>query len=329
MAYSTVRRLGLISLLLAACGDASTGHDETASTAQGVVFGSESGGDDDGVVLLDLGSSHALCSGVLVHSRVVLTARHCLSHVGEGLFTCREDGALAFRSDQGGTFLTDRPPSEVRVFTGSQKPSIDQPPSAIGKAIVHDDAPFICGHDIAALILDRPMAARKFDIRSQPVAPHEPLRLVGWGFDESGTRASSRRSRGNIPVSRLGPAPAAEPHHATITANEFDFGEGACDGDSGGAVLDVSGALVGIVSRGDGAARELGGAHCFGPDAQTVASSIAVHEARIRGWIAPVHAEAGRAGDGGCSTGGSMRRPNVSWYGVLMLLCCILARRRT
>jgi len=94
-------------------------------------------------------------------------------------------------------------------------------------------------HDLAALRLDR-------DLGIAPLAIGAPVlgatvRLVGFGEDGSGGRGVRRQVA--AAVSAVAPRSLAAGTAGATT----------CVGDSGGAAIDASGALVGIVSAGDAA----------------------------------------------------------------------------
>ena len=92
-------------------------------------------------------------------------------------------------------------------------------------------------HDLAALRLDRDLGIAPLALGAPVLGA--PVRLVGFGEDAAGVRGVRRQVAATVS--------AVEPRSlAAGTA-----GATTCTGDSGGAAIDASGALVGIVSAGD------------------------------------------------------------------------------
>lgn len=269
-----------MALITLCCGQGDgerVNSERVGVVADPVVFGALSGASDDGTVLLSL-PGEAYCTGVLIDANTVVTARHCVSELGTGIFACSPDGGLSLHAGAGGTFVRDREANEVAVFVGSKRPPSGLPPAARGRRVVTDGARTICGHDFAVVILDKALdSVTPVRVRHDVLRAGESVRIVGWGVDETGLPVTARRTRDGLIVSRLGPAPDNSPHASALTLGEFDFGESACDGDSGGAILDEAGELVGILSRGDGERREARGPECFGKSATNIGSSIRAH----------------------------------------------------
>lgn len=222
----------------------------------------------DAVVLLLPDDDGAYCSGVLVAPNAVLTARHCVSRVARGAFGCRDDGARSAHVGDGGAFLGDVEPRRMRVFVGPRWPSAGDAPAARGARVSHDGAKVVCGHDVAILWLDRSIDAPSASVRAHPASVHDAVRIVGWGVNARGERPSARHARAAF-VLRRGPSPP-EPHADGLVEGEVEIGEGACDGDSGGAVLDRDGALLGVISRGAGDRTVAHGPDCGGATARAV-----------------------------------------------------------
>lgn len=225
----------------------------------------------DAIVLLLRDEQEGHCSGVLVEHDLVVTARHCLSRVGRGRFGCREDGTRSFYVGESGRYLGDELPETIAVYAGSSWPTAHAVASARGVRTSHDGASLVCGHDVGFLHLSRAIG-RRVSLRSAPTTPGESLSIVGFGVNERGERPAERHVRATS-VLRVGPSPATREADA-LAAGEIEVSGGACAGDSGGAVLDRDGALVGIVSRGTGDRAVAHGPECGGPRARVVVALV-------------------------------------------------------
>ena len=308
------------------CGPSERETENVRVVAEPVVFGAPSGAGEDGVVLLAF-EDESYCSGVLVGEGTVLTARHCVSELGEGIFACRAEGGLSLHQGSGGTFVRDRDANAIRVFVGAARPATGAVPAARGRRVVTDGAATICGHDMAVVLLDHALeGATPLQLRGSDMRVGESLRLIGWGVDESGMPVTNRRARDGLAVSRQGPAPEIAPHGSALTAGELEIGESACDGDSGGAIVDSNGALVGILSRGDGDRREARGPACFGTAAANVASVVHAHAALIAMALPP--AGSGEPTSTACTAAPCAVTCGGAWAAVMAIAALMLSARR-
>lgn len=204
----------------------------------------------------------------MVAPNLALTARHCVSKADENL-DCNVDGTPS----SGGKIDHDHQASELRFYVGPGTPGASTAPSALGARIVHDGASNLCAHDLALVLLDRPLATPIAPLRldSDPV-PGEPVRVVGWGLvTDSPETPPDVRQRRDVSVIHLGPRRNAQ--YFTLTPADFSLGESICSGDSGGPVLSRdSGAVIGVISHGDS---------CLGPGEYNVMTKIAPFRATI------------------------------------------------
>lgn len=264
---SAVSTLFLLAATMLGCSDATDATDATGaaegatdahrSQASAVIRGDASGEDLDAVVLVGAMSAAGpgLCTGTLVAPNVVLTARHCVSQTGDGGFACLEDGTLVSATGtNGGKILADYRADRLTVFTGAKRPAFNGPPpvAARGKAIVHDGATSICGHDLALIVLDRNIEGAKIlPVRlDAPIRAGELVTAVGYGATESVNLPSTRQQRSGIEVLRVGPF-AGNGRESPVPSNDFVVGESICQGDSGGpAISEETNAVIGVVSRG-------------------------------------------------------------------------------
>ncbi|MBX3192328.1 MAG: trypsin-like serine protease [Labilithrix sp.] len=181
---------------------------------------------DPGVVALEIGSD-GLCSGSLISSRLVLTARHCVSRTVSKV-ACPPSGVQVLGSID---------PTTISVFVGDEVASAHR--VARGLAVVAPSGVTLCDADIAILILDTPVKQVKpMPVRSRGVARGDRVRAVGYGREEDGGPAGIKLVREHVRV-------------LSVSAAEFTVGEATCQGDSGGPALDQdTGEIVGVVSRG-------------------------------------------------------------------------------
>ncbi|GAC1352749.1 MAG: hypothetical protein NVS3B20_22850 [Polyangiales bacterium] len=217
-----------------------------ASAEQPIINGDPSVTEEDaaiGIGIFQNGSFSGFCSGVLVAENLVLTARHCVSRTVPGGIACSKDGKPLV----GGGVLSEHRPEDLQILVGT---SVRLKFQAKGVKIVHSDATNLCNSDLALIELDTKIAGAKLaQIRlDTPPIKGETITAVGWGVSNNSSGAS-RRHRKNIPVVAVGPTTVGLV--GAIGDAEFAIGEGICSGDSGGPAFDdLTGAVVGVVSRG-------------------------------------------------------------------------------
>ena len=327
-----------IGLLAAACAPADPVSGASVGVARAAIVGGDaSPAERDAVVfLVHVGAKgwEFSCSATLVAPNLLLTARHCVSEIGDPNVACDADG----RQVAGGALGKDRDATGFAVYIGARTPqaATSGAPAAKGRAIVHDGAATLCGHDLAFLVLDRdvPNAVIAPLRLSAPPTVGEELVAVGYGQTSSGAAPAVRQERSGVRVRFVGPN--ADP---AVAPRDFVVSESDCEGDSGGPGLSpLTGAVVGVATR-VGTAK--GTATCldskanplfvfytqmaaFGETTQR-AFAAAGHEPWQEGQPAP-----GTANDPGCgpcalgARGGSGSRAG---FAVVALLALRAARR--
>lgn len=314
-------RLALIALALGALAgcDERSSANETKAVRESIVYGEPSpAGREDAVLAVRtvLDGSELVCSAALVAPNLVLTARHCVSHLVPGRFSCSVQGELMSEDPEAGMLGTHLPAEQLELFGGA--PPRDEP-LAHGAFVMSTFSETICLNDLAFVLLDRELALPVLPLRLKGRAlKGEPVTLVGYGLDENmeqsgrlDLRTQPRLHHEGLDIAEVGPASSddlvtiAPPR--TIVLN----GPSGCFGDSGGPLLARdSGAVLGVYSLMAGASCSAQNArHLFVhlPDFTALtrdAFERAGHEPvpeLVDTGAAGAAGESGTAGDGGAA----------------------------
>jgi MYXO-CTERM domain-containing protein len=236
---------------LAACGAPAEATElEIGTRAQAIYEGTVDDDDraSDGVVSLKIGNgtSFELCSGSLLSSNVVLTARHCVSKAVTSHVSCNEIG----ESGNGDHVGEDESLEKLHVYSGS-KPAYGGAASAGVKKVIHPEGGILCNADVALLVLDRAItdvAPLRIRLASTP-HPDETVRAVGYGQNDRAVPVGTRLRKDAVKVLAVGQRVSAS--RTPLGSHEFEVGLSICAGDSGGpAISEATGAVIGVVSRG-------------------------------------------------------------------------------
>jgi trypsin len=216
--------VSVAAFLLVSCGERPT---EESSHVGAAVFGGAAD-PTDGVVAVLLGpvdAPTALCSGVAVSSRIVVTAAHCIA------------GASGARVQVGARL--DVPAQTVDVAQMIPYPSY--------RSEGNDQ---LAGYDLALVRTVSDLQVTPIAVASTPddLAVGSAIDVVGFGRTNPLDPASTGvRTRARLTVSVL----------CDRLFGAGDETHGFCNGDSGGAVLSpTTGALVGVIGFGVKAACE-------------------------------------------------------------------------
>ncbi|HEY3498809.1 MAG TPA: trypsin-like serine protease, partial [Polyangiaceae bacterium] len=253
------RRLfrALILLFAALPGCDTRALEETATARAGVLNGEPSpAGPEDGVLALrtEVDGAELVCSATLVAPNLVLTARHCVSHLVPGRFSCSVKGELASADPGAGTLGTHLPADQMEFF--GLAPPRDEP-LARGEFVLSTLSETICLNDVAFVLLDRELSLPPLPLRMSGRARRgEPATIVGYGLDEDmvqqgrlDLRTQVRLHNDELTIEEVGPPSSDDLVTVVPPRTLLVTGPSGCFGDSGGPLLARdSNAVLGVYS---------------------------------------------------------------------------------
>lgn len=222
--------------------------------ADAIIDGEPSGSEEDGVVMLHAlleDDTEVLCSASLVAPNLVLTARHCVSYLMPGLFSCTVRGELIDNPDGGGSLGAHLPAESIEVY-GHTAPR--EAPLARGQKIISTLAPAICINDLAFVVLDTSLDLPVIPMRiGGPALVGEQGSLVGFGLVRDQKvldyRLQPRARKADLEIAELGPDLLEDGVTTAPPRSLILRGPSGCVGDSGGPFLAAStGAVLGVYS---------------------------------------------------------------------------------
>lgn len=254
--------LVVAALSASACG-APPPAERTASTSSAI-----QGGQPDTThtfvvgVLVQLGGGvSGLCTATLLAPNLAVTARHCVAPPDGTTVDCKS-----------ATFGTQVAPSNLFVVNA---PTFDQMKPQASELvpvaqIITPQPQTICGNDIAVLLLAQSIQLDAYAEPSinPPMTDHNAyatsISEIGYGLDSPTDMSSAgiRRIRENVDLvcipndSSFNDCFSDPAVKSAMSANEFQSGDGTCEGDSGSSAFDQRAAdagkwiSFGVLSRG-------------------------------------------------------------------------------
>lgn len=240
-----MRWLPVLFVLAAGCAANADDALEVVGTARSaIVGGTASPAAQDAVVFVKYekdDKTAAGCTGTLIAPNVVLTAAHCLEE------TASEDDC--------GELGEIRQAKHFTIATGANA-GYDAPAIAQGKSIFVPKTKEQCGSDLGLILLDRDVPnAKVAAIRFRALTAQEPVVAVGYGRDGNDARTNVRMQRATT-VLGVGPETIVYTRRdgsqldLDVPNGDIATGESHCYGDSGGPLLDATGNIVAVISRG-------------------------------------------------------------------------------
>lgn len=236
--------------------------ERLGTAASAIIGGAPSTSADDFVVFLVSAAKASVatndfCGATLVAPNLVLTAKHCVYHyLSDSKSICDASGEPQLGAP-GGYVTGPLPDRDVRIFTGpnGRKRFIDKAePDAIGIQVIDDESPALCSHDLAYVVLDRPIVGAPTATlrlgRRPEAGPAVTIALAGWGTMENRQGTAFRTRRSGIQIQRVGPAAPMLDSDVSLAPRSFETGPAACSGDSGSpGFVEGTGAVLGVVAR--------------------------------------------------------------------------------
>lgn len=242
----------------AGCGSDGDGTRERLGTrSDAIVGGQPSTPEDDFVVFLaHLGDPTSTCGATLVAPNLVVTAKHCVYAYAENASTCDGTGLPVANGEGGGYVGAPIKLTELAFYGGADAKNRvvngKEAPAAVGARVIDDKSVYLCSHDLAYVVLDRPMTGLpigKLRLGERP-KPDTAFAVAGWGAVEDRVKPLFRQRRTSMIIARVGPV---EPNAGAVPPRTFEGGPGPCTGDSGSpAFVLATGTALGVTARGLG-----------------------------------------------------------------------------
>lgn len=221
---------------------------------QSIIEGESSGADEDGVLMLRAvleDEREVVCTASLIAPNLLVTARHCVSYLTEGLFTCTLEGELQ-SADEGAGQLGLHLPAEWLEVYGRELPRDE--PLARGQQVLSTLSDNICTNDLAFVVLDRELELPLLPLRiGRPASFGEATAMVGYGLEAGQVGidhlTQPRMRRGGLTIAGVGPD-SLEDGVTTVAPRMLVVdGPSGCIGDSGGPLIaEATGAILGVFS---------------------------------------------------------------------------------
>lgn len=232
-------------------------EQEVSRASSAIVGGTISPVDEDFIVFLGHKSESSFaCGATVVAPNLLLTAKHCVFDYDKSSTTiCDATGEPQAGSTGSGGYVTSPVPlTEIVIYRGGdgrKRFAEGGAPDAQPIKVIDDETPTLCSHDLAYLVLDRPLTVpvAKLRLGKRPES-NASVNLAGWGLIEDRLRTNIRFSRSGILIQRVGPPVPPQFPEGSLGPRTFETGPGGCTGDSGSPAYDPqTGAVLGLLAR--------------------------------------------------------------------------------
>jgi V8-like Glu-specific endopeptidase len=218
--------LAVVTLALAACLSGCAAADPTSVIDTPIVGGTRGG--DPAVVWVYNLAEGGLCSGTLIDTRVVLTAKHCVQPPGASAPSAASQFAVGIGDVAG----------EGRVL---RVQSVYTTPGVWTEGGSGGLSGALVGYDVGVLVLTVGVT----DVTPIPIRRESPRALIGHNFTATGF--------GQIPSGPAGTKYTTSGRVLGVEGSLIYVGAVTCQGDSGGPLLTEDNQVGGVVSFGSGA----------------------------------------------------------------------------
>ncbi|HSO39304.1 MAG TPA: trypsin-like serine protease [Labilithrix sp.] len=227
--------------------------DRLGAASAAIVGGEPSTAADDFVVFLTrLGDPFAACGATLLAPNLVVTAKHCVYEYAENPSICDGSGLPAAGGGGGGYVGAPIKLTELAFYGGydaKDRMTKGEAPAAAGAKVIDDRSVYLCSHDLAYVVLDKPMTGLPLGKLRLGERPKDgtPIAVAGWGAVEDRIKPKVRQRRSAMVIARVGPV---EPSTGSVGPRTFESGPGPCTGDSGSPAFFLeTGTALGVTAR--------------------------------------------------------------------------------
>jgi trypsin len=242
-----------VALALPGCSEAPTQASQRLGRLSAPLAGAETDLGHAGVLAIITATERTveLCTGTLIAPNLVLTARHCVAPAAELVDCATSLFEEPYTASSVWVNRTAQLSGPLFSFGLLGTPAGDEREFfSVAEVQVPDDDGFVCGGDVALLILEElvlqdaiPSIEPRLD---QPVLEREVYDAVGFGMTPLASELGTRRLKQDLEV-------VCGMDDCQLTGNgagtEFVGGDGVCSGDSGGPALSEDGRVMGVASR--------------------------------------------------------------------------------
>jgi V8-like Glu-specific endopeptidase len=245
------------ALMLCACGP-STLEEAIGTSRQAVIGGVVDAAHPEVIAILvepALSTGVGFCSGFLISPNLVMTARHCVSDMDQNGLICADE-VVSGTQYTATRALAPAAAARFGVTTEADLNNLTSPSQLSRVAAVHVPPSVAglpnCGNDVALLELTTPLVGiAPLGLRVATPDLTETFTAVGYGSDGANPNSDGlRRSRSGLTIFAVGEVRSVSGRIASTT-NDWVADLGPCGGDSGAPALDSSGAVIGVMSRGN------------------------------------------------------------------------------